>query len=170
MKEKKAIVWISVVLYTLIGLAVISLMLAVIRPKIAEIKDATIIDQTVKMLNDFDSVIQRARQATGTRLSYRLQLNRGEFIIDPNTDSVQWILEDSSVMYSEPGEKYSVGNINYITEKYSGKYKVTLSLDYTINITSDKIDDVNKTLHSSKNPYKLWVENIGGGVIDVSVE
>ncbi len=161
---------VSVVLYTLIGLAVIGLMLAATRPKIAEIKDATIIDQTIKMLNDFDSTVQRTRQATGMRLHYDLHLNRGKFIINPDDDLVQWLLEDSNYMYSEIGEENSVGNINYITEEYGDKYKVTLFLNYTIDITFDKSNDVSKTLQASEDAYRLWIENIGGGVIDVSVE
>ena len=54
---KKAQIWIETVLYTLIGLALIGIVLTIVTPKINEQKDRSVIEQSIEALNNFDSKI-----------------------------------------------------------------------------------------------------------------
>ena len=55
--KKKAQVWIETVTYTMIALVMIGLVLAFAKPKIEELQDKTIIEQSIKILNEFNSII-----------------------------------------------------------------------------------------------------------------
>jgi len=163
MKSKKGIVWVSTVLYILIGLAVIGMLLVVIRPKIAQMKDSLTIDQTIQSMNKFDEVMLRTRQAAGMRLSYELQLSRGEFLINAVNESVAWILRDSAYKYSEENISIKIGNIDILTQKKGNVWQVTLSRDYSnsnINMTIVGMDKI-RTLTPAKVPYGIWLENKG---------
>lgn len=117
--QKKAQVWVESVLYTLIGLAVIGLLLAVTRPKIAQTQDQFMIQQTIRALNEFDNKILEIKQATGNRRIIQFQLSKGELTINSADDSIEWKLPGSSYMYSEPGSIAWVNNIKALTEKKS---------------------------------------------------
>ncbi len=166
---KKAQIWESTILYTLIGLAVMGILLAAVRPKIAEIRDKATIEQTISTLSQFDDVIMRARQATGTRLSYILQMSSGELQILPEEEKIIWTLPESNFAYSEPTEKeeadiiVSVGVVKATTKKITSGYSVSLWLDYSetnIDLSFNE-DQKEKILNQATTPYKLWVENLG---------
>lgn len=176
-KDKKAVVWVSTVIYTLIGLSVIALLLAVVRPKIAEMKDSFVISQTISALNEFDAIITEIRQAVGNTREYDLRLSEGEFKIHcsesviPGKGRIQyirWYLPDSNHMFSEatqPGEEPIVipvaGRIKAYTEKRGNVFAVTLTLDYSeLDLTFNGKDD-DKTLQPAKTHYSLWLENVG---------
>ena len=55
--NKKGQVWVETVIYTLIGLAVIGLLLAVAKPKIDQMKDRALIDQAVEAMEAINSKI-----------------------------------------------------------------------------------------------------------------
>lgn len=56
-KNIRAQVWIETVLYTLIAFVMIGLVLAYAKPKIEELQDKTIIEQSIEMLKNIDSTI-----------------------------------------------------------------------------------------------------------------
>ena len=163
MENKKAIVWISTVLYILIGLAIMGMLLAVIRPKIAEMKDSFTIDQTIQSLNKFDEIMLRTRQSLGMRLNYELSLSRGNFEINAAEENIRWILKDSAYRYSQEGVIIPLGNINVLTEKKGNVWQVTLTRDYSssnINMTIDGVD-TDRILTPAKIPYDIFLENKG---------
>ena len=163
MVNKKAIVWVSTVLYILIGMAIIGVLLAVIKPKVAEMKDSLSIDQTVESLNKFDEIMSRTRQATGTRLSYELSLSRGDLQLNAQGENITWIIRDSAYRYSQEGVPIKLGNIEILTEKKGQFWQVTLTRDYS-NSNLDIIfsgADIDKVLTASKIPYKIFLENEG---------
>ncbi len=82
-KSKKAQVWIETVVYTLIFLALMATILIVAKPKIEQIKERTIIEQTISFLNVLDSSILDARsKAAGTQIPVDFLIKRGKLIID----------------------------------------------------------------------------------------
>ncbi len=175
--QKKAQVWVESVLYTLIGLAVIGLLLAVTRPKIAQTQDQFIIQQTIRALNELDNKVLEIKQATGNRRIIQFQLSRGELTIDAANDNIGWKLQGSSYMYSEPGSTAFVNNIKVLTEKTADKYDITLTLDYkNRNDLLVENQQNSRTLQPAKTPYSITIENAGQDVqsklikIDVSVE
>lgn len=163
MVNKKADVWVSTVLYILIGMAVIGMLLSVIRPRVAEMKDKLSIDQTVESLNKFDEIMLRTRQATGTRLSYDLTLSRGDLQLNAKGENITWIIRDSAYHYSQEGVSIKLGNIDILTEKKGQFWQVTLTRDYSnsnLDITLPG-ENNDKVLTASKTPYRIFLENQG---------
>ena len=160
--EKKAQIWIESVLYTLIGLAIIGLLIAVMRPKINQTQDQFVIQQTIRALNEIDNKILEIKQATGNRRIIEFQLSKGELTIIGDSDRIEWKLLGSTYMYSEPGSIAWINNMKVMTEKVSDKYDITLTLDYK-NKNDLLIDSqqTSRTLQPAKTPYSLTVENAG---------
>jgi len=159
-KNKKSQVWIETVLYTLIGLAVIGLLLAATRPKINSTKDEFIIQQTIKALNELDSKISEIKQAAGNSRIIEFQLSRGELTISNN--SITWKLQDSSYKLSEENVPVKIGDISALTQKNGDNYIITIFLDYS-GVNSFTIDGKEKeiTLQPAKIPYNLLIKNTG---------
>ena len=164
--KRKGVVWVSTVLYVLIGLAIISTLLAVLRPKIAETRDAFLIDQTVQGFNTLDDTIFRVREATGNRFLYTLNLDKGTFYIDAINQKIYWNM-DSSYQYSEENKTISEGRIDALTTKISEKvWNVNLALDYSQERVDFTINGAKKIQPLSKAdlPYKVWISNNGTNI------
>lgn len=163
MKNKKAAIWVSTVLYTVIGLAVIGILLAVARPKIQEMQDSLVIEQTINALNTIDNKILKASEATGTTLNVEFKLARGQIIIDSLNDKISFVLEDSNHQLSEENKKLEWGKIQVLTEPAGDKWKVTLELEYgrEYDITFNGNPSEKGVLERAKTPYKIWIKNEG---------
>ena len=162
MRGKKAVEWISTVLYVLIGLAIIASLLAIIQPEVSRLKDRFIISQTIQSLDTLDDTIMRAREATGTRLNYIINLEEGTLLIDGAHDKVYWNII-SDYKYSEVNKTVEIGKIKATTLGYGKIWNVTLELGYSaynINLTVSSKDS-NKYLTKSSLPYSIWIENRG---------
>ena len=160
MSDRRGVEWVSTVLYTLISIAIIGILLAAVRPRIAEMKDNYVISQTIESLNVLDETINNAKAAEGTTLKYSLQMKKGNLIVDSESDRIIW-KSDSDYMYSEVGKKVQVGEIGALTEKKGNAYEVSLELDYPgINVTFSGQDKM-KTLNPASLPYTLWIKNSG---------
>jgi hypothetical protein len=160
----KGDVWISTVLYTLIGLAMIASLVAIIQPEVSKLKDKFVIEQTAQSLNVLDDTILRTREATGTRLNYIIRMDKGNFIIDGVNEIIYW-QTDSNYQFSEENRtiNLTLGNIKGITRPKDGIWNVTLLVDYRgygINITVNDKDEL-KTLNPSSLAYSIWITNKG---------
>lgn len=165
MKEKKAQIWVETVIYTLIGLIIIGIVLAVATPAIARYKDEMIIEQTITVLNELDNKILEIRDmgAANKRIIPELRIKKGTLIIDSSEDKISYILEESRLEYSEPETEVKQGGIIIKTEKRGRKYDISLMLNYTdkdIDLTCDD-EDKKKILQEASTPYKLSIENNG---------
>lgn len=149
------------VIYTLIGLALIGLVLAILTPKIKEFGDRSIVEQTINSLNVFDSKIIEILDAPGNKRKVNFRLEKGTLIVDPANDKLRFVLDESNVRYSEPNLEISIGRINVLTEELTEKYKITLSVNYNYNITYDESDGVEKEFTPTNVPYELFVSNRG---------
>ncbi|MEM2956550.1 MAG: hypothetical protein QW041_03205 [Candidatus Pacearchaeota archaeon] len=172
---KKAVVWISTVLYTLISLAIIAALMAVIQPKVTELKDKYTVEQTVQSLNILDERMMTAKQATGMNLNYRINLDKGALTIDGYNEKIYWNFI-SKYQYSEENKIINVGKIKAVTKPSADLWNVTLSLEYkqhNINITTNGKDEI-KTITPAGLPYSLWITNKGikSGIseIDITIE
>jgi len=157
-------VWISTVLYTLIGLALVGSLVAMVNPEVARLKDKAIIEQTVQSLNVLDDTIIEARKATGTRLNYIISLDKGNLIIDSANEAIYWQM-DSRYQFSEKDQtmNLTLTNMRATTRALGGLWNVTLILDYKgygLNITADGRKEA-KTLSPSSLPYSIWIKNNG---------
>lgn len=155
-------IWVETVVYTLIGLALIGLVLAILTPKIKEFRDRSIIEQTIESLNVFDSKINDVLDAPGNKRKVEFTLERGRFIVNSSGDTLQFVLDESNVRYSEPGVSLDVGRINITTEALTEKYIITLRLHYPYNITYDGEDnEISSEFTPVSIPYDFFVENRG---------
>lgn len=169
--RRRGQVWVETVIYTLIGLSLIALVLAVVTPKINQYKDKALLDQTLNSLNSLNTKVNEVLESPGNRRVVEFKLGRGNIEIDSENDKIIYTLEDSKVKYSEPGLEIAVGKVNVFTEELPKDYKVTFTMTYNLNITSGKKDE-NAQYTAASLPYQLKVENTGFAngdqVVDIS--
>lgn len=158
--DKRGQIWVETVIYTLIGLAIIGLVLAGALPKINEKKDEMIIGRTIEALGNIDDKVYAVQQAVGSRRVINLDIRKGSLIVNPVNNSVSWIL-DSSFAYSEVGRAVSFGNMDITTTSKGGNYEIKVEIVYAVNLTYDGDDVRVKEFNVAPTPYRLVVENVG---------
>lgn len=157
-------IWIETVVYTLIGLALIGLVLAILTPKIKEFRDRAVIEQTIDSLNLFDSKVNQVLDAPGNKRKIELTIDKGRFVINASQDAVYFVIDEANVRYSEPGVSLDVGRINVTTEETGDAYRVTLGLNYRYNLTYDgALGDKPELIEFTpvSVPYDFFVEHRG---------
>ncbi|MCK5321547.1 hypothetical protein KAJ38_03130 [Candidatus Pacearchaeota archaeon] len=165
-------IWVETVIYTLIGLAIIGLVLAAAKPKIDAKKDEIIIEQAIGALMNINDKIYEVQRATGNRRGVGLTIGKGKFIVNMAEDKISWVIE-SSFEYSEKDMVVSLGSLDILT-KESTPWEVTLEEDYTVDIQFEGHTEGIKELNAASTPYELIIENkgtdaAGNLVIDLSI-
>ena len=161
-KSKTAQVWIETVVYTLIGLAIIGTILAVVTPKIVQMNDKLTITQTIDSMNRLNEQIREALSAVGSQREILLNVKKGEYFIDAPGDRIYYYLKGTGYMYSQPNVSITQGDIKVLTtEKPGKKYDISLMLNYSAyNITYNG-EDKNRTLTSAPTAYRMIIVNQG---------
>jgi len=159
-KSKKAQVWIETVIYLLIAFLMIGMVLSFVRPKIEELKDKSIIEQSEEILNTLDNTIL-TMGVEGNRRIIDLGIKKGEFTFNSEEDLIEFETE-SLYVYTEPGQKVQIGKIVAETKKKTRDNIVILTSNYTdsYNLTY-KGREESKKLGRSSVPYKLILSNEG---------
>lgn len=162
--SRKAQIWVETVIYTLIGIAIIAIALAIITPKINEFRDRAVIEQTVNSLGAIDSRIDDVVSGgNGNVRIVEFRMKKGELYVDKEKETIYYFLENSRSVYSEPGENVDFGRIKIRTDETEGtKYHdITLSLNYSsFDINFDMLENPFR-LTESTIPYRLRFENEG---------
>ena len=162
-RRKKGQVWVETVIYTLIGLTVIGILLAVATPKINEMKDRLRINEAIDSMNKInDEIISLAKVTQNTR-KVEIKISKGNLIFDDPNDKMKWDLE-SSYKFSELGEVVSFGNnLDVLTNESGSDYLVSLEIgypNYDFNVAdSSQILE----LQSSPNLHQVLFTNEGIG-------
>jgi hypothetical protein len=159
---KKNQIWIETVIYTLIGLAIIGVLLAFVKPAIDEKKDQILLQQTVEMLNNIDNEVEDVVfYGTGNSRVVEVGIKKGKLEIDSIEDSIRFSM-NSRYMFSEPGQEVEMGRIKANTTKKTKTYDVVLLLDYRnkFNVTWNG-KEIKQTLQASPTPYELTIKNLG---------
>lgn len=158
--SRKAQIWISAVIYTLVGLTAIGILLAIVQPRIQEMRDGITIKQTVEALHDFDSSLRSTLVAPGNKRNIEFKLSAGQLDIKPKEDLIVWNMQSAN-KFSEPGIAVKEGTIEILTEK-GQPWLVSLTLNYnkTANITYNKEENL-KTIAKATKPYSISIENLG---------
>lgn len=156
--EKRGQIWVETVIYTLIAFTLMGLVLAFVVPKIGEIQDKGIAEQSIGVLQDIDSLI-RGLGGPGNQRVLELGIQKGSITIDSIGEKIFFDLE-SRYQYSEPGENITVGSIDVYTETRGKLNMVTLTLDYDgeYNLTSQ--EEVKK-LSQAPVPYTISISDLG---------
>lgn len=147
-------------LYTLIGLALIGVVLAFVMPKINEAKDRLIIEQTITSLNDIDGKINEVLRVAGNTRIIGFTMKRGELTIDAASDKIIFEMKDSRVLYSEPGVDVAQGRIVIRTEEGSKTNLISLTISYNIDLQYDAKDEPRK-FSQAATPYEFIISNEG---------
>jgi len=171
-KNCRGQVWVETVIYTLIAFALIATSLAYVRPKIEEMQDKAIIEQTLAMMEDIDSIIASAVQggAGNTRI-IELSIKKGSLKIDGSENKIIFEIESRHIYTepctAEPCTEINIGNIVAVTKK-QGKFNlITLTRSYTdYDIQYKGESGGQKTITKSSIPYKLSIENKGDSDTD----
>jgi len=163
MLKKRGQIGIEVVVYTLIGLAILAIVLATVTPKIKEYSDRAVIKQTEESLNSFDETISAVQLASGNQREVDFRIRNGEIIINPKDDTIKFTLKKSVLKYSQPNLAYPSGNLIILTKNVTDGYDIILSLNYTnsVNLTVNGAESENIQLTSSPNLYKLLIKYVG---------
>ena len=173
MMKKRGQIWVETIIYTLIAFAMIGLVLIFVKPKIEEIRDNGIIEQSINILQEINSIISTIG-VPGNQREINLGISKGSMSIDGINNTIYFELE-SKFVYSQSGEEVNIGNIVSKTEKRGEVNKVTLTIRYneTHNITYGGKEEL-KSLSRASTPYKLLLANKGEDslnrtIIDVRV-
>jgi len=163
MKEvyrKKAQVWVETVVYTMIAFVMIALVLAFAKPKIEEMKDKSIIDQSIGLMEEIDLTVSEITQgSSGNKRVLEVGVNDGVLKIDGENNRVFFEFE-GKYTYSEPGIPLSRGNLIIYTEKTGKISKVNITRSYDYNITYELGDEL-KSIGKASTPYSMLISNKG---------
>lgn len=159
MRCNKGQVWVETVIYTLIGLAVIGLVLAAALPKINARKDEIMIEQSIEALGNIDDKIYEVQRASGNRRVIDLEVRKGALVIDMEADTISWELE-SRFEYSEVGVSVPLGRLNVMTTS-EDPWKVELKLSYEMDLRFNGNNFGTHRIDVSPTPYKFIIENVG---------
>ena len=168
-KSKRGQIWVETVIYSLIAFVMIGLVLTFANPKLQEIQDRAIIEQSINVMENLDILISNIG-SPGNRRSIELNIQKGLLKIDGVNDLLLFEME-SSATYSEIGAEINHGEIIITTQSEGSEEIVTLMRDYSsqYNITYEGKDEL-KELSKSPTPYKLLISNKGGNKIVIDIE
>lgn len=158
--KKLGQVWIETVIYTIIGLALIGMVLAFALPKIQESKDRLVVEQTIYALSNLDNKITEAAEVPGNVRIAELRIQRGALNILGKNDSLVFTIEDLRKPYSQNGSKISSGRISFISTQGQKYSSINISIDYRYNITVND-NDVDELMTPSPLPRRISIENKG---------
>lgn len=173
--KKRGQVWVETVIYTLIALTIIGLFLSFARPKIEEIQDKSVIDQSITMLDNIDKIIFSIIQGgAGNKRVLDVGIKKGDLIIDAVNDQIIFEL-DSKYEYTEsgadgaPGNFVEVGDLLARTTNKGNFYTIEIVSNYSgeYNITFQG-EEREKIFSKSPVTQKISFNNKGGGEIEVS--
>ncbi|VVB79249.1 Uncharacterised protein [uncultured archaeon] len=163
MRSKLAQVWVETVIYTLIALILIGTVLAFAKPKIEQLQDKALIEQSLEIMDSINSnVLNVVQGGPGNKRVIDIGLKKGSITIDGPSKMVYFKLEGTRSMYSEPGAAVMVGDVNVTTIKKAGNYDVTLTDSYpNYEIMYNGNPAGVKTVTKAPNPYKFVILNNG---------
>jgi len=158
--NKRGQIWVETVIYTLIAFSLIGLVLAFVIPKVEETRDKGIIEQSIGILQDIDSLI-RNLGGPGNVRNLELGISKGIMTIDSANEKIFFELE-SKYQYSQPGEDVNVGKIIVHTEEIGKINIVNLTLDYIgqYNLTYQGREET-KEITKAAVPYKISISDEG---------
>ena len=159
--KKGGQVWIETVVYTLIAFVIIGAILGFAKPKIEQIQDKSIIEQSLGIMEDIDGIIEEVKAVSGNKREIELGIKKGSLNIDAPNDQIIFEIE-SKYDYSEPGISIKKGDIKIYNKQVGKINKINATLDYSdrYNITTNNLDKPEIAAKSSA-PYKLFISNNG---------
>lgn len=170
---KRGQVWIETVIYMLIAFSMIALVLTYAKPKIEEMQDKAIIEQKVAVMAELDSIIKQiAQSASGNKRLITLDMKQGSLTIDGPADKLTFELK-GRYAYTEPnGGAVLIGAVKASTTQNGKFYTVKLEDDYSgrYDIRYGEDARASKEISQSSTPYKIFISNKNGNIIQIDIE
>lgn len=160
MIRKGGQIWIETVLYTLIGIALIGVVLAFVVPKINTQKDKLVVEQTLDALDAVDQKINQVLSAPGNAREINFAMKRGEFHVNSTEDTLYFIVPSLKEPYSEPNADIKIGRLVLRTQEKQGDFDVIIKVAYADNVTY-ALEDTNRKFDPASIPYRFIVSNEG---------
>jgi type II secretory pathway pseudopilin PulG len=137
----------------------IGAVLAFVLPKVQEIQDKAIIEQSIDVMENLNEVIISAVQGgVGNKRVIDLEIKDGIMKINSTSDIIFFEIE-STFEYSEPGQQISIGSIIAETTKTENINLIILSSNYSrYNITYTG-EEIIKEITKSPTPYTVSIEH-----------
>ena len=170
--KKNGQVWVETVIYLLIGISIIGLMIAIMKPKIDSLKDKTIIEQSQEVFKQIDEqIMSLSFSPAGNTRQLQINLKNGKIMIDGKNDNLTYILDNSRYPISEPGQPINNGLFDIITEKRGESYIIKFSKHYLLNLTLEGADK-ERTISPGAASQELIVATNGtiGNKIQINIE
>ncbi|MCL5730237.1 MAG: hypothetical protein M1165_01565 [Candidatus Pacearchaeota archaeon] len=161
--SRRGQVWIETVIYTLIALVIIGLVLSFVQPKIQELQDRSVLQQSISMMNSIDStIISLSQEGAGNKREMQISVRSGTLTIDGADDLITFSMT-SHYQFSEPDTPVNYGNIIVLTHAQNNLNLVNMTLNYSrqYNITFNGQDSL-YSLTQSSTPYNIFISNQGG--------
>jgi len=159
MINKRGQVWVETVIYTLVAFTLMGLVLTFAKPKIEELQDKGIIEQSINIMQEIDSIINDIG-STGNQRVISIGISKGSITVDGTNDKI--IFELASVYeYSEPGSDVQVGNIIVLNEKTGDINNLNISINYNNHNIQINGKDESEKIERSSTPYRLIITNNG---------
>ncbi len=171
--KKEGQIWIETLIYTLVALVMIGLVLSFATPKIEEMQDRAIIDQSIEVLKKIDSTILSLDQGgAGNKREIKLEIKKGTLFIDSASDLIYFEI-DSKSEYSEPGKEIDFGGIKVYTQQKGEFNKVSLTSNYSgmHDITYNGEEEL-RSITKAPSPYNLFISHNGREgktIIDITI-
>ena len=166
-RGKRGQIWVETIIYTLIAFAMIGLALAFVKPRIDEIQDRGIIEQSITLLEDIDDVIKNIGDPGNQRV-IEIGIRKGVFKIDAVAEKLIFEIESRSE-FIEAGEDYQTGDVLITSRKIGNLNEIILTISYSNhNLTYDNKHEL-KQFGKSSTPYKLLISNEGDNLGKIMV-
>ena len=161
--KRRGQVWIESVIYTLIGLAIIGLVLAIVMPKINQKRDETHVQNSIGSLEDIGDMVYGVQGSIGNRRKVEVEVTKGKMLIDMDADKISWVIP-VSYKYSEENLNISRGEIDIITTK-ADPWQVEISMSYLVDLQYEGQIEGVKEFSVAPQPYVFLLENVGIGAL-----
>ena len=167
MENKRGQIWVETVIYTLIALILIGLVLSFVKPKITEVQDKSVIQQSISTLNEINNVVTSiAAEGPGNKREVDVSLGEGMLMIDGVNNQLVFSLQ-STYQFSEPEKNVSYGNIVIFDHVENNLNLINLTLNYSqYNITYGG-QNTQGFITAASTPYKVFITNKGGNVTNI---
>lgn len=161
--KKGGQIWVETVVYTLIGMALIGVALAIVTPQLNKQRDRALVEQTISALNVFDEKMTYViDKGPGNVRNLDFNVKRGKLIINSTEEVVYFIIDDLSSLYSQENIVINRGMISFKSKKERKGASIVLWLNYSssVNITYRGREE-QRVFNPASTPYKISIENLG---------
>lgn len=167
LNKRRGQVWIETVIYTIIGLAIIGIVLGFVMPKINQSRDNVIAEQSISAMKDLDAKIIDVSNEQGNIGKVDFTIKRGYLDIDATNKSITFVVNDLSTLYSQDGVPIKNGDLEILSVKGQKVDAIYITLRYNYNITFAG-ENIDKKLTAAPLPYHIFIENKNNKQLDIT--